>query len=237
MLATLGMDLLRAHDRAGDDRRSRAQGEPHEPAASEAGEAIALLEGLAHPLHAFREHADQLALAQQALAVLLVRAHGPALREHGREEGQEREHVEGQHPALAARGMLVADGQVDHQPVPGQHAGVVGDDEGPTLAGDCGRPRRSRRATTSRTGTRRRAGWSAGTSGRTRTRPPLPNARRSRRRSTPRPARPVEPSAAGLEDARERDEKAFARLLARLARRPGRRAQARDFLFSARTRS
>jgi hypothetical protein len=79
--------------------------------------------------------ADELALAQQALSVLLVRAHRPALREQRREEGQQREHVEGQHPALAARGMLVAHGQVDHDAVPRQDARMVGHEESRALVG------------------------------------------------------------------------------------------------------
>ena len=105
------------------------QGQAHEPAAAEARQLVAVLEGLPHALHPFGEDAHQLALAQQPLAVLLARPHLAALGEEGREEGQEREHVEGQHPALAPGRALVADGELHHRPVVGQHARVVGDHE------------------------------------------------------------------------------------------------------------
>ena len=130
------MDLFRAHHRAGHDGGRRAQREAHEAAAAEAGQLVAVAVALADALHALREHPHQLALAQQALAVLLAGPHRAAAGEGGGEEGQEGEHVEDEHPALAAGGVLVAQGEGDHHAVPGQDAGVVGDDERRPFGGD-----------------------------------------------------------------------------------------------------
>ncbi len=123
------VDLLRPDHGAGDDRAPGAQGDAHEAPAAEPGQLVALPEVLAHSLHALREDAEELALPQEALRVLGVGADGARLREHRGEHGQQREHVEGQHPADPLRRVLVADGQLDHQPVVGQHPRVVGDDQ------------------------------------------------------------------------------------------------------------
>ena len=130
------MDLLRADHRARHERRRRPQGQAHEAAPPEAGELVPVAVALADALDALRENPDQLARAQEPLAVLLTRPHRARAGQRRGQEREQREHVEGEHPAFTAGGMLVAQRERDHHAVPRQHAGVVGDDQGRTVGGD-----------------------------------------------------------------------------------------------------
>src|SRR6185369_10193894 len=85
---------LRADDRDGDDRRPRPDGGGDETAASEAAQAVAVLELLARALHALGKDEHQLVALEQSPRVVrmadrLTRpAQEPAEHRHAHEEAR-----------------------------------------------------------------------------------------------------------------------------------------------------
>ncbi len=136
------VDLLRADHRDRDDRRPSPDRGGHEPSASEAAQSISLVEAFAGAARALgKDEHELIALEQPARVVgmpdgLPRPAQEPAHHRHTHELARhERAHV-------ARPRMLREDGGLDHRAVPGQHAGVVGDQKRATRGGhvlDAGR--------------------------------------------------------------------------------------------------
>lgn len=112
--------------RARDDRRLGPQRGGDEPAAAEPLQPVAVLEPLAQPLVALREHGGQLAGGQQPVRVGGA-GHGvPGLAGRLAHHRQVEHHVGGQQPQVPVGGVLVVHGHRQHQPVERQHPGVIG---------------------------------------------------------------------------------------------------------------
>ncbi len=124
-----------ADDRDRNDRRVRAQRELDEAAAAEPLQAVAIFPQLAHPLFAFGEHGDQLAVLEQALGVRRIGAHA-ADAVHDRAEPRQVKHgVFDERADVAARRMVAANRVHHHRAVVRQRAGVVGDEQRTAVRG------------------------------------------------------------------------------------------------------
>ena len=103
-----------------------------EAAASETPQAVAILEGLAGPLDAFREDQHQLVALEQSARVVGMADRLPGSPKEPAEDRHAHEEAGHQRPHVARLRVLDEHRRLDHRAVPRQHAGVVGDQQGTT---------------------------------------------------------------------------------------------------------
>src|SRR6185436_17530911 len=112
-----GARFFRPDDRAGDERRVRAEREADEPAAAEALQLVPIAIELADPLHALGENGDEALLAEEAFRVLLTRAHAADAAHERADERQVIDVVLREPAELAPARVLAPDGRAEHEPV------------------------------------------------------------------------------------------------------------------------
>src|SRR5205807_4496489 len=120
-------DLFSTDDRYRDHRRTGAERDLDEPAATEALELVPLAERLADAFVAFGEHADDLAGVEQPGRVFRACKRVAALARDLTDEREPERQVGGEQPAVSA-GSLV-DRELHHERVQRQRAGVVRDQQ------------------------------------------------------------------------------------------------------------
>ena len=127
------MDLLAAHHRDRDDRRTGAQRDLHEAAAPEPLHAVAVAVALAGALHALREHRYELLLLEQPDRVEGRRWHTAQLAHRHRYVGELERPVQDEEARRAREGVLAHERDAHHHRVPRHDPRVVGHEQGPAV--------------------------------------------------------------------------------------------------------
>ena len=129
------VDLLAADDADRDDRAAGAQRQLDKTTAAEPPQPVALAVGLAGSLDTLGKDEHQLVAVQQSLRVVRMSQGVAGAAEEPRRHRDAEEGVEDQRPRVSRRRMVGVDRSADHRPVVGQHARVVGHQQGAPSAG------------------------------------------------------------------------------------------------------